>query len=274
MNRTRRRARQSLSGILSWVLLWTGPGLTASAQESPPSDEIGPRQTRPRIGLVLSGGGARGAAHVGVLEALEEMRIPVDRVVGTSMGSIVGGLYAAGMSPDELRLALTETDWTAVFQDNPDRAQRYFRRKEGDSEFLVRYKLHFDKGSPKLPLGVLQGQRLSNRLEYLDETKAAVDDFDSLPIPFRAVAADLKTGKAVALSKGRLAQAIRASMSIPGVFRPVEIDGALLVDGGVAANLPVSVMLEAFDVDIITAVSVHLSRTRKSIRRSRSSDAC
>lgn len=240
---------------LGWLLLWAGAGL--ASQEPPVHDGDGGSQgVRTRIGLVLSGGGARGAAHVGVLEVLEELRIPVDRIVGTSMGSIVGGLYACGMSPEEIRSALVDTDWFTIFQDQPDRSQRYFRRKEDDAELLVRYKLHFDRGAPRLPLGVFQGQRLSNRLERLVESKAASHDFDRLPIPFRAVATDLTLGEPVALASGRLARAIRASMSIPGVFRPVEINGRYYVDGGVAANLPVGMMLQQFDVDAIIAVNI------------------
>lgn len=211
---------------------------------------------RPRVGLVLSGGGARGAAHVGVLEVLEESRIPVDCIVGTSMGSIVGGLYAAGMSPAEIRAAMTGTDWAAIFRDRPDRAHRYFRRKEDDVDFPVRYQLHLDGGEARLPLGVIQGQRLTNRLERFEERLGAGRDFDAFPIPFRAVATDVETGEALVLSRGDLAQALRASMSIPGVFRPVDIDGRLYVDGGVVANLPVGILKESFDVDVVVAVDI------------------
>lgn len=211
---------------------------------------------RPRIGLVLSGGGARGAAHVGVLEVLDELRVPVDCVVGTSMGSIVGGLYAAGMSPEELRHTITETDWASMFRDRPDRAHRYFRRKQDDIDFPVRYKLHLDRGSARLPLGVLQGQRLTNRLDRFELLLDPPEDFDRFPIPFRAVATDLETGEAHVFDRGSLARAQRASMSIPGVFRPVEIDGRRYVDGGVVANLPVGALRDAFDVDVVLAVDI------------------
>ncbi len=211
--------------------------------------------SRPRVVLVLSGGGARGSAHVGVLRVLEEARIPVDAVVGTSMGSIVGGLYAAGMTPDELEVAMVETDWHSVFTDRPPREVRYFRRKEDDADFLVRYKMHFRDGKPRFPMGFLQGQTLENLLKYYEITRTDVTNFDDLTIPFRAVATDLATGLPVVLDHGSLATAMRASMSIPGVFPPVTVDGQLLVDGGAAANLPVEVA-RVFDADVVIAVDI------------------
>ena len=233
--------------------------LVVAAKAQPPTEAPTPSSgegERPRIGLVLSGGGARGAAHVGVLEVLEELRVPVDVIVGTSMGAIVGGLYAAGMSPAELRATITETDWPALFQDRPDRAKRYFRRKEDDIDFPVRYKVYIRDGKLALPLGVLQAQRLGNRLDRYEQMLGAATAFDELPIPFRAVAGDLETGTAVVIRDGSLARSMRASMSIPGVFRPVEIDGRLLVDGGIVANLPVGIMQSEFDVDVILAVDI------------------
>lgn len=251
MRSTRARPIERVA-IATLVALCAGAGAISAAP--PATDDDAP--DRPRIGLVLSGGGARGAAHVGVLEVLEELRVPVDCVVGTSMGSIVGGLYAAGMSPDELSVAISETDWVAIFKDKPDRSERYFRRKEDDIDFPVRYKLSLEGGVPRLPLGVLQAQRLSNRLERFEETMGAPRDFDEFPLPFRAVATDLQTGDAFVMRDVGLARALRASMSIPGVFRPMEIDGRLYVDGGVVANLPVGIMQEAFDVDVIIAVDI------------------
>ena len=200
-----------------------------------------------------------------MLEILEESRIPIDCIVGTSMGSIVGGLYAAGMSPQDLRAAITETDWVSIFRDKPDRQRRYFRRKEDDIDFPVRYKIHFDQGGPRFPLGVLQGQRLSNRLERFEETLGAGSDFDALPIPFRAVATDVETGEPLVIDGGSLAQALRASMSIPGVFRPALIDGRLYVDGGVVANLPVGILRSEFDVDVILAVDISTPLREKEI---------
>jgi NTE family protein len=212
-------------------------------------------ESRPRVVLVLSGGGARGAAHVGVLRVLEEARIPVDAVVGTSMGSVVGGLYAAGMGPDELETALVETDWMSVFTTKPPRNERYFRRKEDDAEFLVRYKVHFRDGKPRLPMGLLQAQKLANLLKFYEITRSAATDFDALPIPFRAVATDLDTGGVVVLDHGSLATAMRASMGIPALFPPVPVGDRLLVDGGVSANLPIEVA-RALDADVVIAVDI------------------
>jgi len=198
----------------------------------------------PGVVLVLSGGGARGAAHIGVLEVLEELQVPVDMVIGTSMGSVVGGLYAAGWTPEQLVGVITTTDWIGVFADAVPHRDKAFRRKQDDAEYLVRGTIRFDEGKPYLPLGAIQGRRVELLLKSLELQFVRETDFDRLPIPFRAVAADLATSEAVVLGSGSVAKAIRASMSIPGAFAPVEIDGRLLVDGGVAANLPVRVARE------------------------------
>ncbi len=201
-------------------------------------------QARPKIGLVLAGGGAKGAAHVGVLKVLEEMRIPIDYVVGTSMGSIVGGLYASGMTPHDIERAIKEIDWNDLFVDAPDRADRSFRRKSDDALYLFKAKPGFSDGKIKLPLAYIQGQKFDLHLNRLTQHVVTVNDFDKLPIPFRAVAADLETGSEVVLKSGSLARSIRASMAVPGAFDPVELDGRLLVDGGIANNIPVSVARE------------------------------
>lgn len=211
--------------------------------------------SRPRIGLVLSGGGARGLAHVGVLEALEEQRIPIDAIAGTSMGAVVGGLYASGMTPKEIDELLRGIDWSVAFRDRPARNTLNFRRKQDDREFLVRFPLGIQSGSFRVPRGLIQGQRLTQTLRLETLPVAAIEDFDRLPTPFRAVAADLETGARVVLGSGDLPSAMRASMSAPGVFAPVEIDGRLLVDGGIVENLPVDVA-KALGVDIVIAVDV------------------
>jgi NTE family protein len=217
--------------------------------------ETGAGHGRPGLVLVLSGGGARGAAHVGVLEVLEELQVPVDMIVGTSMGAVIGGLYAAGYSPDELRTVMSEIDWGGVFTDSIPHLEKSFRRKQDDVEYLVRGRIHFRDGRPYVPLGVLQGLRIELVLKSLELAGARSSDFDRLPIPFRAVAADLATSDPVVLGSGSLARAIRASMSIPGAFAPVEIDGRLLVDGGVAANLPVGIAI-GLGADRIIAVDI------------------
>ncbi|MGE0639808.1 MAG: patatin-like phospholipase family protein [Thermoanaerobaculia bacterium] len=207
------------------------------------------------MALVLSGGGARGAAHVGVLRVLEEAHVPVDWVVGTSMGSIVGGLYSVGLGPDEIEAALVDTNWERVFVDRPPRAERYFRRKQENADFLVQYHLDFKQGKPQLPLGLLQAQKLENLLKYYEVLWAAGSDFDRFQIPYRAVATDLANGEAVVIDHGSLATAMRASLSIPGLFPPVPLDGKLLIDGGVVANLPVEIA-RGFDPDIVIAVDI------------------
>src|SRR5690606_119645 len=196
----------------------------------------------PKTGLVLSGGAARGLAHIGVLKALEEQGVRIDAVAGTSMGAVIGGLYAAGYTVPELeKLALT-LNWQEVLSDDPARRDVPFRRKQDDRDFLVKRKLSFrDDGSLGLPLGVIQGQNLALLLERLLVHTSDTRDFDRLPIPFRAVATDIANDKKVIFSSGHLPQAIRASMSIPAVFAPVEIDGRLLVDGGMVDNIPMDV---------------------------------
>ena len=221
---------------------------------------------RPRIGLVLGGGGARGSAHVGVLKVLEELHIPVDVVVGTSIGSIVGGLYASGMTPEQIEQEVLAMDWNDMFQDSPKREDRSFRRKRDDELYTFDAKLGVRDGTIQIPLGYIRGQKLHLALSRLTLPVAGVNDFDLMPIPYRAIAADIETGKQGVLGKGNLANAIRASMAVPAVFDPVEIDGRLLVDGGIANNVPVSVARElGAEVLIVVDVGSGLSR-RKDIR--------
>ena len=214
-----------------------------------------PDAERPKIGLVLSGGGARGSAHVGVLQALEELRVPIDFIAGTSMGSIIGGLYAAGYSAADIRQVLERMDWETAFTDRPARPNRTMRKKELEKDFLIPYRVGFNGGRLELPLGAIEGQHLDQVLHRLLLPVATNRPFDELGIPFRAVATDLVTGEEVVLSRGSLADALRASMSVPGVFSPVEIAGRLLVDGGMSNNLPVSVVRE-MGADIVIAVDI------------------
>lgn len=214
-----------------------------------------PDEKRPRIGLVLGGGGARGAAHVGVIKVLERLRVPVDYIVGTSMGAIVGGLYATGMSADELEHALARIDWDDMLTDRPPRAERPFRRKRDDDLYLVQQELGYGAGQVKFATGLLQGQKIGLLLESLTLPVAKVEDFDRLPTPFRAVATDIVNGKAVVLRRGDLARSIRASMSVPAFFAPVELDGKLLVDGAVSNNVPVDVV-RTMGADVLIVVDV------------------
>ncbi|ATB66786.1 patatin-like phospholipase family protein [Pseudomonas mosselii] len=222
--------------------------------------------TRPKIGLVLSGGAARGLAHIGVLKALEEQGVRIDAIAGTSMGAVVGGLYASGYSIAELEKLATTLDWQQALSDAPPRKDVPFRRKQDDRDFLVKQKLSFrDDGSLGLPLGVIQGQNLALLLESKLAHTADIRDFDKLPIPFRAVATDITSGEKVIFRRGHLPQVIRASMSIPAVFAPVELDGRLLVDGGMTDNIPVDVVREmGVDLAIVVDIGTPL-RNRKQL---------
>ncbi|WP_313552405.1 patatin-like phospholipase family protein [Pseudomonas sp.] len=213
-------------------------------------------QAHPKIGLVLSGGAARGLAHIGVLKALEEQGIHVDAIAGTSMGAVIGGLYAAGYKVDEIERIAKEMDWQQVLSDQPPRKDVPFRRKQDDRDFLIKQQLSFrDDGTLGLPIGVIQGQNLSMLLESLLVHTSETRNFDKLAIPFRAVATDIVTGEKVVFSKGHLPRAIRASMSIPAVFAPVDVDGRLLVDGGMVDNIPIDVA-RSMGVDRVIAVDI------------------
>jgi predicted acylesterase/phospholipase RssA len=230
------------------------PGAAESAPEAAPEPSI-----RPRICLVLSGGGARGMAHIGVLKVLEDLKIPVDCIAGTSMGAVVGGLYASGMSAREIESTMRSVDWQEAFRDSPPRRDLAFRRKQDDRNFLVRLPLGLKHGQILLPKGFIQGQKLEETLRQLTLQFDNTTDFDRLPTPFRAVATDLTDGNAVLLEKGDLAIAMRASISAPGVFAPVDYQGRLLVDGGLAENLPIDVARSMHaDILIVSDVSYPL----------------
>ncbi len=224
----------------------TAFSLSASAPAAP---------HRPRIGLVLSGGGARGAAHVGVLKVLEDMNVPVDAIAGTSMGAVVGGLYASGLNARQIEKLMTSINWQEAFRDRPAREDLTLRRKQEDENFLVKFPLGFRDGRVVLPRGLIQGQHLTETLRRLTLPVARISNFDDLPTPFRAVATDLETGEAVVMGAGDLTTAMRASLSAPGVFAPVEREGHLLVDGGIADNVPVDIA-RAMGVDLVIVVDV------------------
>ncbi|MDX2428068.1 MAG: patatin-like phospholipase family protein [Xanthomonadales bacterium] len=210
---------------------------------------------RPKIGLVLGGGGARGYAHVGVLKKLEEMRIPYDYIAGTSMGSIVGGFLATGMESEELAQVVRDADWDDLFKDKTPREDLPFRRKADDDLGLYGPKLGIGKDSSLLPKGVVSGQKVIFMFESVSSQRVNTTDFDQLPIPYRAIATDIVTGKMVVIGTGELSMAMRASMSVPAVFDPVQLDDALLVDGGLVRNLPVDVARD-MGADVVIAVDV------------------
>lgn len=238
---------RALRALAAWlaVLPWLAGVALASAAAA----------EGPRVGLVLGGGGAKGFAHVGVLEVLEENRIPVHAIAGTSMGAVVGSLYASGRDSAALLQVTREIDWASLFADRIPRDRLSFRRKRDERDNLIRFRLAFDDRGVVLPPGLLRGQDLYLTLaERLAEARG-VTDFDQLPIPFRAVAADITSGRAVVLGSGDIATAVFASMAVPGGLPPVEREGLLLVDGGIVDNVPVDVA-RAMGVDVLIVVDV------------------
>ncbi len=239
-----------LTALFLGGLLLTGGALAE------PSPAAGPDQhpAAPlRIGLVLSGGGARGMAHAGVLEVLDDLHLHVDAIAGTSMGAVVGGLYASGMSGREIEQLLVSVDWQDSFRDRPPRTELGFRRKQEEHDFLVNLPLGVQGRKLQIPAGLVQGEKLTELLRRATLPAATVTRFDQLRIPFRAVATDLETGAVVVMDSGDLTTALRASMSAPGLFAPVERDGRLLVDGGLVENLPIDVA-RAMGVDVLIVV--------------------
>ncbi|WP_321778415.1 patatin-like phospholipase family protein [Sulfurimonas sp.] len=211
---------------------------------------------RVKIALVLSGGGARGGAHVGVLKVLEEKKIPIDLIIGTSMGSFVGGLYASGMSADEIKEMLITTDWRKYIRTDFDRKDTPMRVKEVKYIYQGRLGLGVNKNNDiVLPTGVLKRQPMLMKFLELTQNYQHMKSFDDLSIPFRVVATNIANGEAVVLKSGSLAKAIYASSAIPGGFQPINIDGINLVDGGVSDNLPIQ-LAKDMGADIIIAVDV------------------
>lgn len=225
-------------------------GIAASAHAQAPAPE-----PRPKIALVLSGGGARGLAHIGVLKVLREAGVPVDLIAATSMGAIVGGAYAAGLSPEQMESTVLESDWDTIFAGRPPRAALHWRRKVDDGRNLSNLEFGIGRDGLSLPGGALGGHELEEMLRRLSAGVQDVNDLRRLPIPFVAMATDLETGAAVELRDAPLSQAMRASMSIPGAFAPVPHEGRLLVDGGLVANLPVQVA-QRMGADVVIAVNV------------------
>jgi NTE family protein len=191
--------------------------------------------------LVLSGGGARGMAHIGVIKVLERERIPVDCIVGTSMGAVVGSLYASGLGATEIETQMRALDWNTMFVDRIDRSVFPARRKAEDRSFLAKGGFGLRDGKVGVPPSLFEGQRLAVALRAALLPSATIPRFDDLPIPYRAVGTDLETGDAVAMDQGDLVNAVRASMAVPGAFSPVSYGERSLIDGGVAMNLPVEV---------------------------------
>jgi NTE family protein len=232
------------------ALLRNGDLLAAYDAPAPAAQQQTPR---PRIGLVLGGGGARGSAHIGVLKVLEEMHIPIDYVVGTSMGSIVGGGYASGKSPEELEAKIRSADWKRLLSDRIRREDRTIYQKELERENIWGLEIGYRDGQLLLPRGAVIGSQIE--LFFGGLVNLYHGSFDDLVIPFRAVATDIGTGEMVVIDRGSLVGAMRGSMSVPGVFSPYLFDNRLLVDGMLVANLPVGVARK-MGADVVIAVNV------------------
>lgn len=223
-----------LSGLMACLAL-----APARPSAQPLAQPAAASASRPRTCLVLGGGGARGAAHVGVLRVLERERVPIDCIVGTSMGAIVGGMYAAGYSANQIETILEHIDWDDVLRDRTPRQDLSVRSKRDDLRRLGGIELGIHAGKIAIPQGLIQGQRLELLLRRLMLPTWQARNFDQLSIPFRAVATDIVNGEKVVFEQGELAIAIRASMSVPGAFAPARVDGRLLVDGGILDNVPI-----------------------------------
>jgi NTE family protein len=210
---------------------------------------------RPKIGLVLSGGGARGAAHIGVIEELEALNVPIDFIVGTSMGAVIGGLYASGVPIEKIKEDFSTLNWVEIFNYNIDREFLYYRRKLDSDIFLMKNFISYSDGEIHLPWGIITGQNLYEIFKTYELAKEPIQDFSHLPIPFKAVSTDLISGKPVVLDHGDLALSMLASMAVPGLISPVDMGNYLLVDGGVSANLPIEIA-KKMGADILIVVDV------------------
>ncbi|NIY87214.1 patatin-like phospholipase family protein, partial [Vibrio campbellii] len=235
-----------------YVALWVCSFLIATPSFAKHVDED---HSRPKIAVVLAGGGAKGAAHIGVLKALEEMHIPVDIITGTSMGAYVGGLYATGMSADEIESFIYSVDWNSGYRDRVDRSQRRVRDKEYEDRYQITTDLGLRFGEIRSPTGVVQGQNMLRILRETTGNLGRFSSFDNLAIPYRSVATDIVELEEVVLDNGYLVDAMMASMSVPGALPPYELNGHMLVDGGVVNNMPVDVA-RAMGADIVIAVDI------------------
>ena len=245
--------RRFAAMLLCAYVAVTGFPAQASADEGTAAEA--PLKPRPRIGLVLGGGGAKGAAHVGVLDVLDELRIPVDCIVGTSMGALVGGTYASGMSAEELEVAVRSISWQETIARRGLRTQVPMRRKLAGNNYSNSLEFGVRDGRLIAPSGFINTQNVDLTIQYLVGRSRGITEFDELPIPFRAVATDMQSGEMVVLDRGDLALALRASMAVPGVFSPVSIDGRILGDGGLTRNVPVDIARQTC-ADVVIAVAV------------------
>ncbi|MCG9749079.1 patatin-like phospholipase family protein [Vibrio brasiliensis] len=212
-------------------------------------------ESRQKVAVVLAGGGAKGAAHIGVLKALEELRVPVDVITGTSMGSYVGGLYATGMSADEIESFIETVDWNSGYRDRVDRSQRKVQDKEYEDRYQLTTDLGLRWGEVRASRGIVQGQGMLKLLRETTGNLPPFASFDDLAIPYRSVATDILELKPVVIGEGYLVDAMMASMSVPGALPPYQLNGKMLVDGGVTNNMPVDVAHD-LGADVVIAVDI------------------
>ncbi len=224
----------------------------ATQEQTPPP--AAPAASRKHVGLALSGGGALGLAHIGVLRWLEEHHIPVDSVAGTSMGGIIAAMYATGMSPEEIEKFAYAIDWDEAMLPEPTYDQLSYRRKQDRRDYQIGAALGLKKGFNG-PNGFSAGHGVGLLLDRFTFPYSDINSFDDLPIPFRCVATDMTSGDEIVLHDGSLSEAVRATMAIPGVFTPVEIGGRVLADGGMVENIPVSVV-RGMQADAVIAVEL------------------
>ncbi|MDP3083425.1 MAG: patatin-like phospholipase family protein, partial [Rubrivivax sp.] len=252
---TRRAAAACRATLLAaaWLLAW--PAAPAQQLE-PDKAATAAASARPRVGLVLGGGGARGAAHIGVLEVLDQLRVPVDCVAGTSMGALVAGAWAAGLAPAAMQRELAKADWSDMFQDNPDYTELNFRNRRLAQRFLPGSEIGVGERGLAAPAGVVSGQKIKLFFNQLVGADLGELDLAELALPVSILATDIGTGERVVLRSGSLTQAMRASMSVPGLMAPLELAGRKLVDGGLVDNLPIREVRERCQADVVIAVNV------------------
>ena len=225
--------------------------MTAFAQTSEP-----PLPASPRIGLVLGGGGARGAAHIGVLEVLENLRIPISCVAGTSMGALIAGAYASGLSPTQMREAMGKADWSDMFIDSPEFSDIALRKKQIMRRYVPSTETGISSAGVKYTSGAVDGEKIKLFFNSLVGAGRSERLIERLPMKVSLLATDIGSGERVVMREGSLTTAMRASMSVPGLLAPVERDGRKLVDGGLVDNVPISEARSRCDADVLIVVNV------------------
>jgi NTE family protein len=222
------------------------------------ADETSPapvENERPIVAVVLGGGGAHAVAHLGALQELERQRVPIDLIVGTGIGGVIGGLYASGMTLSEIQVFLFDTDWEDVFDPDTRREDLSYRRKRDDEDFLIKYRVGIKDGQAQLPTSLIPNEKLARLFQSTVANTKGIKHFDDLPVPFRTVTMDLVTGNEVVLESGSLDRAMLATLSSPGTLPPVEIGGNLLITGSLLNNLPVDVARK-WGADVIIASDI------------------